>query len=140
LSLELPAEPKPYDISGQPDPGQDIEDFKMMVSTGTDCVVLISHFYAPKGVSLKEFADGIVQGITGTDGVTDLQYSLDPATVTKIPITGSYKLRGTPVLFNGFAFARRNDVYMVLPQWPEAQDSGRLAAQRIRNSVQTGGQ
>src|SRR5262249_27403871 len=110
LSLELPGEPKPLDLPGSQDVGQGVQDFKTFFYTGSKWIVLINHFYVPRQVYLESFANGVVQGITGAQGVTDVHYSLEPKTPDRIPIAGSYQMNGNAVKFSGFAVAKGKHV------------------------------
>ncbi|MCI0489871.1 MAG: hypothetical protein L0229_25040 [Blastocatellia bacterium] len=137
LSLELPGK---HLVLEAPFPEEMKKHFRnlkayLYADEDADWSAMVGYLSGEIAIDPFYLAAGLVAGIKKRPDISDLHYSLEPRTKSRVPIKGSFKLQGVPFQLEGFVIAKGSDYWYVVTQCPQADEKARLSVRRMLRSV-----
>lgn len=142
LSLEAPVKPEVVELAIPDEVKQQIkemETFQYAPLKGFE--MMVSSVLYSEGItaSLEGAANGALNEIVNKPGVSNFEFKDSPVTyneVNGVLINGSFHLNGVFMRFSTVIYTRNSHMWQVLVSWQDQDTNGKIAAERILDSVE----
>ncbi|HKV38265.1 MAG TPA: hypothetical protein VJX67_03565 [Blastocatellia bacterium] len=134
LALELPSPPKLLESQML---SKNTVGSKCFASAGRGVGVFIEYSAEASSGDLTTYAKEFVREVKFRAGISDLDYSTQPGTPSRVQVFGAFKVTGVPGELNGVALSSNGRAWVVLTVYPRDSEPSHDLADRILRSIMT---